>query len=58
MDELATIEELIEELELLDRLDGMIDRSIKRLLMVRGVKSLSVTSSDIPLQPKQIASSS
>jgi len=41
----ATLECLMKELEVLDRLDSMIDRCIKRLLMVRGVKSLSPPSS-------------
>jgi hypothetical protein len=37
----VTIDNLLNELSLIDRLDGMIDRCIKRLLMVRGVKSLA-----------------
>ena len=37
----VTIANLLNELSLVDRLDGMIDRCIKRLLMVRGVKSLA-----------------
>jgi hypothetical protein len=37
----ATIDGLMKELDVIERLDGMIDRCIKRLLMVRGVKSLS-----------------
>jgi hypothetical protein len=57
LEDLLTHENLIEELDLIDRLDRMIDRSYKRLLMVRGLKSISVTSSDISLQPKQIAGS-
>lgn len=36
----VTIPNLLSELAVVDRLDGMIDRCIKRLLMVRGVKSL------------------
>jgi hypothetical protein len=57
LEDLLTHEYLTDELHLIDRLDGMIDRSLKRLLMVRGLKSISVTSLDISLQPKQIASS-
>jgi hypothetical protein len=36
------------ELALIDRLDCMIDRAIKRLLMVRGIKSLAVSSEGVP----------
>jgi hypothetical protein len=42
--ELATIAGLMNELNVIERLDGLIDRCLKRLLMVRGVKSLSLTS--------------
>ena len=41
----STIDRLIEELELEDRLDAMIERCLKRLLYVRGFKSLSNGSS-------------
>jgi hypothetical protein len=37
----VTIDNLLNELTVIDRLDGMIDRCLKRLLMVRGVKSLA-----------------
>jgi hypothetical protein len=43
MGEAATIGRLFEELAVIDRLNGMIDRCVKRLLMVRGVKSMSPT---------------
>jgi hypothetical protein len=36
MGELVTIERLYKDLEVIDRLDSLIDRSLKRLLMVRG----------------------
>ena len=36
MGEAATIERLFKDLELVDRLDGMVDRCVKRLLMVEG----------------------
>jgi hypothetical protein len=38
--EIASIDSLMKELEILDRLDAMFDKCVKRLLMVRGVKSL------------------
>ena len=44
----VTVEHLFEELSVLDRLDSMIDRCIKRLLLVRGVKSMSLSSSITP----------
>jgi hypothetical protein len=49
MDDDSTIEHMLDEWSVVDRLDGMIDRCIKRLLMVRGVKSMS--SSSIALSP-------
>ena len=39
----VTIKDLLDELAIVERLDSMIDRNLKRLLMVRGVKSLSVS---------------
>jgi hypothetical protein len=41
-DDLTTAN-LQNELALIDRLDAMIDRAIKRVLMVRGIKSLAVS---------------
>jgi hypothetical protein len=38
---IGTIESLLEDLAVIDRLDGMIERYVKRLLLVRGVKSIS-----------------
>jgi hypothetical protein len=43
LDEVGTTDYLQQELDLHDRLDGMIDRVLKRLLFVRGLKSLSST---------------
>ena len=43
--ELATTEYLLKELDIIERINGMIDRCIKRLLMIRGAKSLSESSS-------------
>jgi hypothetical protein len=48
-----TIENLLDELTVLDRLDGMIDRCIKRLLMVRGVKSLVADAASTPASPRK-----
>jgi hypothetical protein len=45
LDQVATIDYLQNELSLTDRLDGMIDRCIKRLLLVRGLKSISPSAS-------------
>jgi hypothetical protein len=41
----ATIEGLTKELDVKERLDGMINRGLKQLLTVRGVKSLSSAAS-------------
>jgi hypothetical protein len=46
--EVATVECLMKELDLQDRLDAAIERCIKRLLMVRGLKSISNASSSAP----------
>jgi hypothetical protein len=48
MGEAATIEGLVNELEVHDRLDAAIDRLIKRLLMARGLKSMSISSLRAP----------
>jgi hypothetical protein len=40
----AKTDHLLNELSIMDRLDGMIDRCLKRLLFVRGIKSLSGSS--------------
>lgn len=44
-EEATTIEGLMSELEVLERLDGLIGKHLKQLMMVRGVKSLSLSSS-------------
>ena len=51
----ATTGYLMHELSIIDRIDGMIDRCLKRLLLVRGVKSISPSLSKPT--PKQIPSS-
>src|SRR5262245_3732281 len=43
----ATIEGLIEELDIKERLDGLIYKCLKQLLTVRGVKSLSPASAAV-----------
>jgi hypothetical protein len=46
--ETATVECLMRELEVEERLDAMIDRQLKRLLLLRGIKSLPRASSSTP----------
>jgi hypothetical protein len=55
MPHVATTGYLMHELSIIDRIDAMIDRCLKRLLLARGVKSLS--SSLSKPTPKQIPSS-
>jgi hypothetical protein len=43
-----TFDSLLNELQLVERLDGVIDRCLKRLLMVRGLKSLSLSAAAVP----------
>lgn len=54
MDDDVTIDRLLSELSVVDRLDGMIDRCIKRLLLVRGLKSISSSESKASSPPKRI----
>ena len=44
----ATVDGLMKELDIKERLDGLISKCLKQLLMVRGVKSLSAASSSVP----------
>ena len=44
----ATVKGLMKELEIKERLDGLISKCLKQLLMVRGVKSLSAAPSSVP----------
>ena len=46
----VTIDRLFEELGVIDRIDSSIDRCLKRLLLVRGVKSIAPSSSIAPEQ--------
>jgi hypothetical protein len=43
-----TIENMLDDWTVIERLDAMIERCIKRLLMVRGVKSMSISSPTAP----------
>ena len=47
----ATVERLLSDLEIEGRLDALIDKGLKRLLFLRGLKSLQPVSSSAPLQP-------
>jgi hypothetical protein len=44
----ATIDGLIRDLVVQERLDAMIDKCLKRLLLLRGLKSLTIESSSSP----------
>ena len=48
--EIASIDSLMKDLEILDRLDAVFDKCVKRLLMVRGLKSITTESSSTPPQ--------
>jgi hypothetical protein len=50
--DIATVEHLMKDLEVQDRLDSLIDRCLKRLLFVRGLKSISTSSSTAPEVPR------
>ena len=47
----ATVERLLSDLEIEERLGAMIDKCLKRLLFLRGLKSLPTASSSAPPQP-------
>ena len=46
--DVVTVDYLLNEIAVVDRLDGAIDRCLKRLLLVRGLKSISASSSTTP----------
>jgi hypothetical protein len=48
MGEIATIDRLMKDLEVLDRLGAMFDKYLKRLLMLKGLKSISSEPSAAP----------
>ncbi len=47
----ATLDQLIKNLEVQERLDAMIDKSLKRLLFIRGLKSLAPGAASKPALP-------
>jgi hypothetical protein len=49
--ETATVERLLRDLAVEERLDAMIDKCLKRLLFLRGFKSLPTASSSAPPRP-------
>jgi len=49
--ETANVDRLLRDLGVEDRLDAMIDKCLKRLLFLRGLKSLPTASSSAPPQP-------
>jgi hypothetical protein len=51
-EDIATRDSLIAELQVEERLDAAIEKCIKRLLMLRGVKSMSMSSSQ-PAHPSK-----
>jgi hypothetical protein len=46
--EIASVDQLMKDLEVQDRLDAMIDKCLKRLLFLRGLKSISSASTSAP----------
>jgi hypothetical protein len=48
----ATIEGLLKDLEVQERLDALIDRNLKRLLLLKGLKSLDTSESAVPRLPR------
>jgi hypothetical protein len=48
LSKMATLNRLMKELDVEERLDAMIDRLIKRLLFVRGLKSITSTAATAP----------
>lgn len=51
-DEIATVDRLMKDLEIIERLDALFDKCVKRLLMARGLKSITSSSSSTP--PKRL----
>jgi hypothetical protein len=52
MGEMGKIESIMSDFELQDRLDALVEKSLKRLLFVRGLKSISAPSSSPPPKPR------
>jgi hypothetical protein len=53
--EVARIEGLLHDLDVQDRLDAKIDKYVKRLLHLKGIKSLLAVSFSAPAKPPAIA---
>jgi hypothetical protein len=53
--ETATLDQLMKELSVEDRIDAMIERCLKRLLLLRGLKSLAPSTASSTLPPAVIA---
>jgi hypothetical protein len=53
--DVVTTDHLLSELSIAERLEDMIDRCIKRLLMVRGYKSLSLSAPSSPARISKVA---
>jgi len=49
--ETASVDALMKDLAVYERLDAAIDKLLKRLLHVRGLKSISASSSSVPPKP-------
>jgi hypothetical protein len=49
-DDIGTVERLMLDLEVEERIDAVIDKCLRRLLMVRGVKSMGVVPRSVPAQ--------
>lgn len=54
IDDTATFERLLTDLEIEERLGALIDKCLKRLLFLRGLQSLPTASSSAPPQPQRI----
>ena len=54
----VTVDSLMKDLEVQDRLDAVFDKCVKRLLIVRGLKSISGASTSAAPPPKRLASPS
>jgi hypothetical protein len=52
IDQIATVDHLIKDPEILERLDALFDKCVKRLLMARELKSITSSSSSAP--PKRL----
>ena len=53
---MATLEGLIRELDVEERLDAVIDKCLKRFLFVRGLKSLDRSNEEARMRPARLTS--